>query len=1015
MISNFVNRIFKNPGSEISENELDTKLSEEHSIYCTTSLATFYRPKRLKIAILDHIPCGIETLIIELFTTRKSGNFKEYILSNIQNRRKCRIPRHTLILNGSSFYCLISSSKKTDCNECGSSICSSFVIDFTRNSDNGEPTYLIFQGDMILRIQDKKSNLNIYSLVTSRSSNDIINITREEVILSIPDSFVPSRNFKIDLILYSVIGWTRNEDDKVGIDKKHNMQTENTEKLNNLLNKRSISSDKLSICSENLINKLVEQQMEMENSCDLKTPINYRKGKSCLNNSSISEKGQLLDTPSSISTPISAILKAKAPPLPAHMKSVPRPKSLPKGAVKGSALGINSAQKKKILPLGRRIHWKPLSEETAQKTIFREILYTSLESQSSPLSSQVGEMCNLESLSISNSYTGDICLTSEIAVNTETSPVSNSVSPNTISDFHMANSLVHMETLLRVFTRSSNNILGSSGPSTTLNRNSDSSMSSHSRNKKLQSTSSNKNQDQKWIINYKSSKFRDIEDANETLGENSNNKPQSLKNDNKLLKVDQNGPSIINYQKQLPLTFLSQKRAQNMAIVLSRLSVPTDYIIEVLKSFNISSLTLEDYERIEQVLPTELELEKIKNNKGNELHQLEHFLSRFSHISNPMTRLRFLKFEHILDSSEFDIQKNLNTLYSASMQMRNSNKLKLILKAFLLLGNYVNHGIHLSGVSNGISPISHTVNNGSINWSLLETKGFSIQSLLRLVEFKTTIDSSFNALHYIIANLTFTNPKLNLNQLSNDLHAVSEASKISIEALFACINDMRKELAILEIEKSKFSNERVEYLFESYSRRLDALIEGYHRIVEKVVDTALYFGQNLPEGNKSSIIQPFFETMNVFLLQFSSCCKEIRDKPMKFSQLLVDSSAIFSNGKDYNSSSYSLTNSTSNSSSNSTPLVNNTPSISLLNIPQISDNSSCSNSTEHDNLKQKQDICDNFQPKKAHLREPLSSNFRNVRKSETGSIIIIRASDNNINSNASQLPSRPPPPKNNKC
>ncbi|KAH8740660.1 formin 2 domain [Cryptosporidium ryanae] len=1015
MISNFVNKIFGSPGSEISGTELDTKLSEEHPIYCATSLKTFYRPKRLKIAILDHLPCSVENLSIELFTTQKSGNFRDYILSNIQDKKKSKIPRHTLVMNGHSFYCVVSSSKKANCNECGSSVCSSFVIDFTRNSDNGEPTYLIFQGDVILRIQDRSSNLNIYSLATSRSSNDVINITKNEVILSIPNSFVLSRSFKINLILYSVIGWTRSgEEDKVLMDKKDERRAENDEKLDNLLKKNLSTSpfNKLPTCSIGHTNELNKQQKEIEIFDDTKTPINCRGEGNYHNNSGISEKGQLYSTPNSASTPISAILKAKAPPLPTNMKSAPRPRCLPKGAVKGSVSDANSVQKKKILPLGRRIHWKPLSEEMAQKTIFREILYTSLGPQSSPLSNQESEIYNTKSMFISNSYNKDTCLSNENGIVTEMSPMSNSVSPMTISDFHVANSIVHMETLSRVFTKSSTNTINSSGiNSSSLNCHSAPNMSSYSGNNKFLLNPNKSKEYQKFITNDNKSSIFENETSEKTISENSFNESQNIKNDYKIPKDEQTVFNTVNHQKQLPLTFLSQKRAQNMAIVLSRLSVPIDYIIEVLKSFNVSSLTLEDYERIEQVLPTEQEIEKIKNNQRNELHQLEQFLSRFSHISNPMTRLRFLKFEHILDASEFDIQKNLNTLYSASLQMRNSSKLRLILKSFLLLGNYVNHGIHFSGISNSLSPISHAVNNESINWSLLETKGFALSSLLRLVEFKTAIDSSFTALHYIIANLTLNNQKLNLNQLPNDLHAVSEASKISVEALFACINDMRKELAILEIEKSKFSNERVEHLFESYSRRLDALIEGYHRIVEKVVDTALYFGQNIPEGNRSLIIQPFFETMNIFLLQFSSCCKEIKDKPMKFSQLLVDSSAVFSNSNDSNSSnSYSVTNSTSNSSRNLTPLMNNTPSTSFSKIPNISDSNCCSNSTKHDNLNRKQDSSDNNQHKKASVLKP--SVFINSEKKETGNVIIIKTSDNNVGSNAFKLPNRPPPPKN---
>ncbi|KAL3126468.1 formin homology 2 domain (FH2) protein [Cryptosporidium hominis] len=1041
MITSLVSRILGGSGNGSSSgittgDDSSLKISEEHSIYCAASLTTFYRPKRLKIAILDHIPCDLDSLSIEFFTIQKSGNFKEFIMSHIHDTKKIKIPRQTLIMNGYSFYSVISSSKTENCQECGNNICSSLVVDFTRNADNGESTYLIFQGEIILRIYDRKNRLNIYSLARGGNIDDVIHITKDDIILSIPSSFVPSQCFKLDLIMYSAIGWARHGE----INQNHstNVDYSSTKKENVILNKQfSVSlSQNLSICNNeespkrnSSISKEVNSNIGKPLDFAVSTEIDYDTNKassnkeskihpiakalSSLKSAEINEQDDSKNKPASIeepdsanektsdskpeTSPLAALLRAKAPPLPLHMKSGMKSKSCPFKGIGKDSQGKSIGDKKKVLPLGRRIHWKPLTEEMAQKTIFREILYTSLSShpQSPPVSpSDSSNLSSPLTSSVEDFYPGFV---DDSKIGT-TSPISDSVSPIAITDIHMANTLVHMETLSRVFTKPGSTMGGKGKALESLN----SRESSGEPNKITVKGSS----DDPNSLNHDQC-LTSSEQINGSCGNNHGKSAKSPKDD------QNNQSNNSSSQKQLPLTFLSQKRAQNMAIVLARLSVPTDYIIEILNSFNISSLTLEDYERIEQVLPTEMELEKINSNPKKELHQLEQFLSRFSHISNPMTRLRFLKFEHILDASEFDIQRNLNTLYSASVQIRNSNKLRLILKAFLLLGNYVNHGINFSTMSN-ISSISHVANNGSINWSLLETKGFSLSSLLRLVEFKTTIDPSFTALHYIIANLSLTNPNLNLNQFPSDLHAVSEASKISVEALFTCINDMRKELAILEVEKQKFTNDRVENLFESYSRRLDAFVEGYHRIVEKVVDTALYFGQSLPEGNRASIIQPFFETMNIFILQFSSCCKEIREKPSRFSPLLVDSSLVFPNDKSLSSSTSSLMcvpskiNSASTNSTSSTNLAENSPNTSLIKIPDIPDSNSLEK-LDNDALDKRE-----IQPqlelvsKNYQSKEPFSSNImNNKKKKETGSLIFIQSSRNN---NAIKLPTRLPPP-----
>ncbi|KAJ1615093.1 formin homology 2 domain (FH2) protein [Cryptosporidium canis] len=1047
MISSLVTRILGGSGTGAISglalgDDTYSNASEEHSIYCAASLSTFYRPKRLKIAIFDHIPCCLENLNIELFTIQRSGNFKEYIMSHIHDIKKSRVPRQTLIMNGYSFYCVISSNKIQNCPLCGNDECSSLVVDFTRNADNGESTYLIFQGEMILRIYDRKSGLNIYSLARGGSADDVIHITKNDIILSIPNSFTPSQCFKLDLIMYSAISWTRNGE----VNHNLKLEKEYSSKSENVSQNRQFSvssSQNLSICYEGEINKKDHGQVMTndtkvlaENSKDNVVISNMEKCAS----STFKTTGSHIESPEFIgsknpgsdpnikensehthvsgldngskqtnnrnsdfrpeTSQLAALLRAKAPPLPLSNKAGVAPKAFPFKGIGKDSLAKSTGNKKKVLPLGRRIHWKPLSEEMAQKTIFREILYTTLNSHShSSISPSESSNNSSPTTSIEDLYSGVANDQKVEAI----SSVSDSASPAAITDVNMANALVDMETLLRVFTKSCSTIGGQRGTSNSTTRGI--SGASEGTNDGVREGSDNilwqeGSNDQNSPNIGKSS-----DSLNKLKGPDENTDRETIK----LQKDGQSSQSNISSQKQLPLTFLSQKRAQNMAIVLARLSVPTDYIIEVLRSFNISSLTLEDYERIEQVLPTEKELEKIKSNPNKELHQLEQFLSRFSHISNPMTRLRFLKFEHIIDASEFDIQRNLNTLYSASAQIRNSNKLRIILKAFLLLGNYVNHGINLSTMSN-MSSISHVSNNGSVNWSLLETKGFSLSSLLRLVEFKTTIDPSFTALHYIIANLSLTNPKLNLGQLSGDLHAVSEASKISVEALFSYINDMRKELAILEVEKQKFTNDRVENLFESYSRRLDALIEGYHRIVEKVVDTALYFGQNLPEGNRASIIQPFFETMNIFILQFSSCCKEIREKPSRFFPLLVDSSLAFQNDKSLNSSLMYIpykANSTETSSISSTPLIQDSPNTSLINIPDIPP-SGVSEKIVKETLFENEVQSLDSNSKISPYKEPFSSIMNSKNKKDNVKPILIK----NSNNNAIQLPTRPPPPKN---
>ncbi|EEA05637.1 formin-like family protein [Cryptosporidium muris RN66] len=1024
MISTFVNRILGN----IPDNS-DTKDDEEHPAYCLSSLITFYKPNRLKSAIFDHIPGYLNSLSIDLYTVSKSGNFKEYILSNIHNKKRLA-NYQTLVKNGESFYSIISATTQDKCKVCGYLNCSSLVVDFSRNADNGETTYLIFQGELILRIYDRSLDISLYCLVKSISDEDILRVTNEDVILILPEPIELSYNFTINFILYSSIGRTwyigdnnfNLTDKNISNDKNINTFYESQvteenlgDKLDNInKSEKNITKQfKFSIsCIQNvsICNKEIEDTTDKGSSIILNSSLNMNN-----ENSDIDISPDTFDTrtpkpnkpvSNGHTTPLSnksttasttSVIRGKAPPLPAHMKSGSKSKVILKKSIKIPSLN------RKNLPLGRRIHWNPLSDEAAQKSIFREILYAPLNSQSPPVSPQI-------SPSSSPTFNTPLSVTS-------LSPMSTSPA---LSDFHIANTLVNLETLSRVFTKPSMSTSTSPIPSFLPN--------------------SSSVEDISGIIN---------DEVNMSLKQelplHSTDSNYSSKNSNILI------PAPI---KQIPLQSLSQKRAQNIAIVLARLLVPIDYIIEVLQSFKISNLTLDDYERIEQVLPTTLEIERLKNNK-KELHPLEQFLLRFSHISNPMARLRFLKFEHILDASEFDIQRNLNTLFLASQQMRNSNKLKFILKAVLLWGNYVNHGISFETLTS-TSSFAHAANTGSINWSLLETKGFSLVSLLRLAEFKTVIDPSLTSLHFLVANLTIAAPQLNLHLLVNDMPAVSQASKISVDMLYNNISDMKKELAILETEKSYFANDRVDYLFDSYSRRLDALVEGYNRIVEKVADTAIYFGQNISSTDKNLSIQPLFETLNTFIVQFTSCCKEVKEKPQKFASLLVDPTMVFPNnnnisvsncpfnGTDINSKSLISSNSNGNenipkksrnqackwSACRHPTLIRNRSSSFRSEKSQCEDNSGNNNSENKNNMgklglesslnhpcnkfnviaKSEDNIRISQKVKSSYLSKSvdLSDISYNPKKSQDRHLKIIHTERNKSKAN---LPLRHPPPK----
>merc|ERR1719464_1625644 len=86
-----------------------------------------------------------------------------------------------------------------------------------------------------------------------------------------------------------------------------------------------------------------------------------------------------------------------------------------------------------------------------------------------------------------------------------------------------------------------------------------------------------------------------------------------------------------------------------------------------------------------------------------------------------------MSFDVQLQNVATELQESLITLRTAAAQMRSSKQLRTILVVVLVMGNFMNHG---------------TVQDH-------RTKGFTLESLLKLLELKSPLHRSVSLVHYV--------------------------------------------------------------------------------------------------------------------------------------------------------------------------------------------------------------------------------------------------------------------------
>jgi len=226
---------------------------------------------------------------------------------------------------------------------------------------------------------------------------------------------------------------------------------------------------------------------------------------------------------------------------------------------------------------------------------------------------------------------------------------------------------------------------------------------------------------------------------------------------------------------------LDASRAQNIAIVLSKLPVSSEDVCEALGTLDFSRLALSDdmVELLTSVLPTQEETQKLKSHKDcpEHLRDIEQKVLPFCFLPRATARLRLFRFAASHAESAATYLQRCRTLDLAAVEAKSSQELRKVLALILRIGNYINHG--MKDMSGG-------------------ARAFSIETLAAITSFRL---GSMSTLQFLCVTFRRANPSF-LDALQMSLQHVPKAAREKSVHLKSCIQAFRKEVDFAEREVS---------------------------------------------------------------------------------------------------------------------------------------------------------------------------------------------------------------------
>eukprot|EP00435_Cladocopium_sp_Y103_P042631 s501_g11.t2 len=329
-------------------------------------------------------------------------------------------------------------------------------------------------------------------------------------------------------------------------------------------------------------------------------------------------------------------------------------------------------------------------------------------------------------------------------------------------------------------------------------------------------------------------------------------------------------------KKPAGITILDGSRAQNLAIVMSKMKVSTEEFCQNLKELNFSEecMSPDDVELLIHVLPTAEENKKLIEYKDRvaDLRDVEQNVMPFCVLHKGVVRMKVAKFalSHVMMYQA--VNHRCEVLKLASEQVRTSVQFREMLGVVLKVGNFINHGVK-------------EMVEGAI-------RGISVESLSSLASFKT---GAVSTMHFLC--LSFMSKDFNFFQdLKESMSHVHEASKEkfvllkgSIEAFASEVEMAKRQLLMLldveddpELALGEEREAELRQVMGEWVKEKDDLHKAGEEAFKACCESQKYFSISDRAQADPNASEAFFVHIASFLDLFQEAWLEIKRNPRKW-------------------------------------------------------------------------------------------------------------------------------------
>ncbi|EMD40584.1 hypothetical protein CERSUDRAFT_102967 [Gelatoporia subvermispora B] len=338
--------------------------------------------------------------------------------------------------------------------------------------------------------------------------------------------------------------------------------------------------------------------------------------------------------------------------------------------------------------------------------------------------------------------------------------------------------------------------------------------------------------------------------------------------------------SVTSPKKASVTTLLDITRANNVAIMLSRIKLSLPGIRSALLQLDDEILSVDDLRAISKQLPTSEEITRLKDyGDVGKLAKADQYFSEIMTIPRLSERLECMLYRRRLELEIEEIRPELNIVRSASVELRSSPKFKRVLQvissAILRLWSLID--------LQAILTIGNALNGTTFRGG---ARGFQLDALLKLRETKTAKGGVEcpTLLHYLAKLLLRSDSSLVM--YIEDMPHLEAAARVSPQTLIGCVQSLVAGLKqvrdeIQEVHRLHPSPEdRFVSVMQPFVSRVSSSVEALQNMAASLDRELRYmlqfYGENpdIPEAPKP---EDFFGLVQTFSLALQKAALEVHD------------------------------------------------------------------------------------------------------------------------------------------